>query len=126
MAPEPLVVRVRVATTLTAAPFSVTVVVPFVERAAEGTGDRRDHLLRRLRAALLFEPRVVVDGHAGEGRHLFTTEARGAPPSAGPDPDVLRAEQLATASEEVGERSTVHAPSLLRPPSGSQGPPVPR
>lgn len=107
-------------------PGQVEQVVAFVERAPEGTGDRGDHLLRRLRAALLFEPRVVVDGHAGEGRHLFTTEARGAPPSAGPDPDVLRAEQLPSAAEEVGEGCTVHAPSLLRPSRRSQGAPVPR
>ena len=46
-------------------------VVAFVLRQAQGAGQRGEHLAGRARAPGLFQPRVVVRGHAGQLGHLL-------------------------------------------------------
>lgn len=51
-------------------------VVAFVLRQAQGAGQRGEHLAGRARAPGLFQPRVVVRGHAGQLGHLLAAQPR--------------------------------------------------
>ncbi|GMA87275.1 hypothetical protein GCM10025868_25250 [Angustibacter aerolatus] len=78
-------------------------VVALVERQPQAAGDRPEHLLRRLRPALLLEPAVVVGRHAAQRGDLLAAQARGAPPRAARQPDVLGLQRLAAGAQQVGE-----------------------
>ena len=62
--------------------------VALVEVVAQRAGECGDDRLRRVRAAALLDPRVVVGGHARERRHLLPTQAGGAAAHAVGQPDV--------------------------------------
>ena len=83
-------------------------VVALVQAEPQPARERREHLLGRLRAALLLEPRVVVGRHVREQRHLLAAQALGAAPFAGAEPDVLGLQRLAAAAQEVGQLRTIH------------------
>lgn len=100
-------------------------VVPLVQRQPQPAGDRRHHLLRRLRATLLLQPRVVVRRHRAERRDLLTPQPRRTPPLPRTEPHVGRLQRLPPAPQEVGEPSAVHPPSLRLDRDPNQGPPVP-
>ena len=78
-------------------------VVALVERQAQPAGQRAEHLLARVRAALLLDAAVVVGGHPGQGGDLLAAQPAGAPTRAARHPDVLGLERLAAGAEEVGE-----------------------
>jgi hypothetical protein len=78
-------------------------VVAFRPAQPQRPGQRREHLLARLRAALLFQPGVVVGRHHGQGGDLFPPQALGPPPHPRGQPDVPGAQRLAAAAQEVGE-----------------------
>ena len=66
--PAQMVVYTAAGTTETRA------VVAFVEVEPEAAGDRREHLLGRLRPPLLLEARVVVGGHAAQRGDLLASQ----------------------------------------------------
>ena len=82
-------------------------VVAFVERQPQPAGQRGEHLLARVRAALLLDAAVVVGGHPGQGGDLLAAQPAGAPARAARHPDVLGLERLAAGAEEVGELRAV-------------------
>nr|BFF25432.1 hypothetical protein GCM10025732_33970 [Glycomyces mayteni] len=82
-------------------------VVAFDARQVQALRDRGEHLLRRLRAALAFEPRVVVHGHVAQRRDLLAAQARGPAPRAPRQPHVLRLQRLAPRPEEPGQSGAV-------------------
>ena len=79
--------------------------------------DRGEHLLARVRAALLLDAAVVVGGHPGQGGDLLAAQPAGAAARATRHPDVLGLQRLAAGAEEVGELRAVpgHEPILLEP-----------
>jgi hypothetical protein len=77
-------------------------VVAVLQREMQAAGDRGEHLLGRVRPALLLDARVVVGGHAAERRHLLAPQSTGTPALPAGQPDVLRLQRLASLPQEVG------------------------
>ncbi len=101
-------------------------IVALVGAEAERAGEARQHLLARLRTALLLQPRVVVGGHRGQQGDLLPPQSGRPAARAGGQSDVGRLEGLAVAAEEVGEGGAVH-PSIMRAaPPANQGSRIPR
>ncbi len=64
-------------------------------------GDRVEHLRRDARDGAALDPRVVLDAHAGERRHLAAAQAADLAARADGDPHLLRADPLASRDEEL-------------------------
>ena len=103
-----------------AVPAEAEEVIALVQRQAQATRDRRRHLLGGLRAALLLQTAVVVDGHAAESRDFLAPQSGGPPPGTARQPDVLRLQSLAALAQEIGQLRAVHraASSLLAVSAG--------
>jgi uncharacterized oxidoreductase len=87
-------------------------VVALVVAQPEGAGQRGQHLLARLRTALLFQARVVVGGHGGERRDLLASQARSPPARTRGQADVFRPELFPAAAQEGREFRTIHKSSM--------------
>jgi hypothetical protein len=74
-------------------------------------------------ARLVYVVRDPIARHGGEGRDLLPPQAAGPASGPGGQPDVLRPQRLTATAQEVGERSSVHLPSI-RPASAGRGPPA--
>lgn len=99
--------------------------VPFVAGEAERPRQRAEHLAGGARAAGLFEPRVVVDGHTRERRHLLATQTRRTASGTGREAHVGGLQPGAAAAQEVGELGSVHLSTLAEAARLIQGLPVP-
>jgi len=76
-------------------------VIALVEGEPQGPRDRAEHLLRRLRAALLLQPRVVIRRHAGQRGDLLAAQAQSATAYPGAEPEVARLQALTALAQEV-------------------------
>jgi hypothetical protein len=101
-------------------------VVALVVGEAQRPRDRREHRRAGLRAPLLLEARVVVDGHRREERDLLPPQPRRAAASSGGQAGVARLQCLPVTAEEVGECCAVHGSILRATPLANQGSPIPR
>jgi len=89
-------------------------VVTFLKGEVQTAGDRGEHLLGRVRSALLLDPAVVVGGHTAQRRDLLAAQPARAPAGAAGKPDVLGLQGLAARAEEVSQLCPVHRRSLLQ------------
>ena len=94
-------------------------VVALVQRQPQPAGHGGQHLLRRLRAAPLLQPAVVVGGHAAQRRDLLPAQPAGAPARAAGQPDVLGLQGLAAGAQEVGQLGSVHDREYRRRSGGA-------
>ena len=92
-------------------------VIVFVLRQAQGAGQRGEHLAGRARSPGLFQPRVVVHGHAGQLGDLLAAQPWCAAACSGREAHVGGAQAGAGAAQEVGEFGAVH-PSRVREADG--------
>ncbi len=99
-------------------------VVAFVQGQPQGPGESRGDLDGGLRSTLLFQPGVVVGGHAGELRDLLAAQPLRTPARPLDQPDVAGPQHLTPATQEIRQFLLVHAPILVasRPPI--QRPPI--
>ena len=91
-------------------------VVSLVEIEPQRPSDRREHLLRRLRAALLLEPRVVVGRHVREQGDLLAPQSLRSSPRTGIESHVVGLQRLPAPAQEVSELSTIHRPGSIDAP----------
>jgi hypothetical protein len=82
-------------------PGQLEEVVALVAGQPQRPGERAEHLLARLRTALLLKPRVVVGRHHGQRRDILAPQARGAAAGRRRNPDVGGLKRLAAAAQEV-------------------------
>jgi len=95
---------------------------PLVAGQVQALGDGGDHLLRRLRAALLLEAGVVVGRHVTQGGDLLASEAAGPSALSAWQTDLLRLQGLPPSAEEVGQTVSIdHGPILARTGAPNQG-----
>ena len=67
-----------------------------------------------MRAALLFESRVVVDRHSGKRRDLLTPKPAGSAALSDAETDVCGLQRLAAPTEELGEARSIDGAHLAR------------
>src|ERR1700722_10210839 len=102
------------------------------EVVAVGTGEPGrprgggEHLLARLRAALLLQARVVVRRHDGEGGDFLAPQAGGPAPGTVRQADIRPPQRLTAAAQEVRESCSVHVSSIGRALAADPGTVGPR
>jgi hypothetical protein len=96
-------------------------VVPLVAGQPQCPGQRGEHLLARLRPALLLQPGVVVRGHRGERGDLLAPQAPGPAPRPGGQPDILGSQLLPAVPQEPGQCRSVHVVYGIRRPEHEPG-----
>jgi hypothetical protein len=98
--------------------------VAFVEGQSQRPGESRGDLDGGLRSTLLFQPGVVVGGHAGELRDLLAAQPLRTPARPLDQPDVPGAQHLTPAAQELRQPLLVHAPILTASGPPTQRPPI--
>src|SRR5690606_30585991 len=88
-------------------------VVTLGPRQVQTLGDRGDHLLGRLRAALTLQPRVVVGRHVAQRCDLLASQAARAAATTPREAHVLRLQHLAAGAEERGEPTSIDHAGIL-------------
>ncbi len=99
----------------------ITLVLGQAQGARESSQDRGG----RVRAAALFEARVVVGRDGGESGDLVATQTGRAAPTSGRQSDIGRVEPLAAVAQQVGESSAVHPSTVPRRATTIQGAAIP-
>ena len=87
-------------------------------------GESRGDLDGGLRSALLFQPGVVVGGHAGELRDLLAAQSLRTPARPLGQPDVAGAQDLTPVPQEFRQLNPVHAAILAASRPAIQRPPI--
>jgi hypothetical protein len=96
-------------------------VVPLVAGQPQRPGQRGQHLLARLRAALLLQAGVVVRGHRRQRGDLLAAQSPGPAPRPGGQPDVLGPQLLPAMPQEASQCRTIHAGYGIRRPQREPG-----
>ena len=98
--------------------------VAFVQGQPQRPGESRGDLDGGLRSPLLFQPGVVVGGHAGELRDLLAAQPLRTPARPLDQPDVAGTQRLTPVAQEFRQFLLVHAPILAASRSTIQRPPI--
>lgn len=88
-------------------------VIALVESEMEALRDRRHHLLRRLRASLPLQARVVVDRHVAQSRNLLAPKPVGTSALPAGNADVLRLQRLAALPKELCQSDAIDHAAIL-------------